>query len=94
MFTSSVNVTLGTLRSDNCDVHENVAEKQTWRHFKRDNFFAIIPIRPVLKRRGFWLEVKRGERAQVRTEMAEFIALPFQFPSKLEIWSFHFVVVQ
>ena len=57
------------------------------------NYFAIIPIRPVilLKRRGFWLELERGERA---TEMVEFIALPFPFPSKLKIWSFHVVVVQ
>ena len=47
-----------------------------------------------VKKRGFWLELKWGERAQVRTEMVEFIALPFQFPSKLKIWSFHVVVVQ
>ena len=40
------------------------------------------------------MELKRGERAQVRTEMVEFIALPFPFPSKLNIWSFHVVVVQ
>ena len=52
---------------------------------------------------GFWLEQKRGERAQVLTEMVdghdaeavckEFIALPFPFPSKLKIWAFHVVVV-
>ena len=35
---------IGTLRSDNGDVHENVAEKQTSYHLK---FFAITPIRPV-----------------------------------------------
>ena len=40
------------------------------------------------------MELKRGERAQVRTEMVEFIALPFPFPSKLKIWAFHVVVVQ
>ena len=51
--------------------------------------FALL-----LKRRGFWLELKRGERAQVRTEMVDFIALPFPFPSKLKIWSFHVVVEQ
>ena len=32
----------------------------------------------LFKRRGFWLELKRGERARVQTEMVEFIALPFQ----------------
>ena len=40
------------------------------------------------------LERKRGDRAQVQTEMVEFIALPFPFSSKLKIWSFHVVVVQ
>ena len=39
-------------------------------------------------------EAERGERAQVRTEMVVFIALPFPFPSKLKIWSFHVLVVQ
>ena len=48
----------------------------------------------LLKRRGFWQELKRGERAQVRTEMEEFIALPFPFPSELTIWSFHVVLAQ
>ena len=40
------------------------------------------------------MELKKGERAQVRTEMVQFIALPFPFPNKLKIWSFHVVVVQ
>ena len=40
----AVIVALGTLRSDNGDVHEDVAEKQTSHHFK---FFAIIAICPV-----------------------------------------------
>ena len=35
------------------------------------------------------LELKRGGRARVRTEMAEFIALPFLPSKKLKIWSFH-----
>ena len=59
-----------------------------WRHR------AIVPFVLLLKRRGFWLELERGERIQIRTEMVEFIALPFPFPSKLKIWSFHVVVVQ
>ena len=49
------------------------------------NCFAIIPIRPVTYKTGFWLELERGERAQVQTEMVEFIALPLPFPSKLTI---------
>ena len=48
----------------------------------------------LLKRREFLLELKRGERAQFRTEMVEFIAQPFPFSSKLKLWSFHVVVVQ
>ena len=48
----------------------------------------------LLKRREFSLELKRRDRAQVLTEMVEFIGLPFPFPSKLKIWSFHVVVVQ
>ena len=36
----------------------------------------------------------KGHRAQVQTEMVEFIGLPFQFSSKHKIWSFHVVVVQ
>ena len=40
------------------------------------------------------LELKRGDRTRVQTEMVEFIALPFPFSKKLKIWSFHVVVVQ
>ena len=47
-----------------------------------------------LKRRDVRLEMKRGDRAQVQTEMVEFIGLPFTFSSKLKIRSFHVVVVQ
>ena len=40
------------------------------------------------------MELKRGDRARILTEMVEFIASPFPFSSKLKIWSFHVVVVQ
>ena len=40
------------------------------------------------------LELKRGGSAEVQTEMLEFIALLFEFSSKLKILSFHVVVVQ
>ena len=41
------------------------------------------------------LELKRaGGRTRVQTEMVEFITLPFPSSKKLEIWSFHVVVVQ
>ena len=40
------------------------------------------------------MELKRGQRARVQSEMVQFIALPFPFPSKLKIWSFNVVVVQ
>ena len=39
--------------------------------------------------REFTLELKRGNRARVQTEMVEFIALPFPFSNKIKIWSFH-----
>ena len=39
----------------------------------------------LLKRREFGLELKRRDRAQVLTEIVEFIALPFPFLSKLKI---------
>ena len=52
------------------------------------NFFAIIQFALLLKRREFWLELKRGDRALVLTEMVEFIALPFPFSRKLKICHF------
>ena len=40
------------------------------------------------------LELKRGGRTRVQTEMVEFIALPFPSSKQLKIWPFHVVVVQ
>ena len=57
-------------------------------------FSRLSQFTPLLERREFWLELKRGAVARVHTEMLEFIALPFRFSSKLNIWSFHVVVVQ
>ena len=83
---------LGTLRSDNDDVHENVHEKWTSHPF---TFFRDYPKSPsYLKRRKFRLEMKRGEGARLQTEMVEFRGLPISFSSKLKLWSFHVVVVQ
>ena len=53
--------TIGTLRSDNGDVHEN--------------FLSLVA--QLLKRREFVLELKRGVSARVQTEIIEFMALPF-----------------
>ena len=47
-----------------------------------------------LKRREFMLELKRGGRTQVQTEMIVFIALPFPSSKKLKMLSFHLVVVK
>ena len=55
------------------------------------NVFARILL---LKRREFWLELKKGDRARVLTGMVEFIGLPPPFSSKLKMWSFQVVVVQ
>ena len=57
-------------------------------------FFALFQGAQLLKRREFSLELKRRDRARILTEMVEFIALPFPFPSKLKIWSFLVVVIQ
>ena len=57
--------------------------------FSRLSQFTLL-----LKRREFWLELKRRDRAGIQTEMKEFIALPFPFSSKQKIWSFHVVVVK
>ena len=40
------------------------------------------------------LELKRGGRTRVYTEMVEFNALPFPSSKKFKIWSFQVVVVQ
>ena len=48
----------------------------------------------MLKRREFMLELKRGDRPRVQTEMLEFIALPFPFSNERKTWPFHVVVVQ
>ena len=81
LYTSLTRRSLGLIReltSDNGAVHENVTEKTdlaSFYTFSRPSQFALL-----LKRRGFWLELKREERAQVRTEMVEFIALPVPVP--------------
>ena len=44
------------------------------------NFFRQITL--LLKRREFWLELKRGDSTQFQTEVVEFITLPkLSFPS-------------
>ena len=40
------------------------------------------------------LELNKGGRTRVQTEMVEFIALPVPSSKKLEIWSCHVIVVQ
>jgi len=76
-----------TLRSDNGDVHENVAERETSHSLKLLRDYPKSPF-------YFRLEVNRGDRARVQTEMVEFIALPFPFSSKLKLWPFYVVVVK
>ena len=58
------------------------------------NHFTIISSRPVTKKRGFMLELKRGGHTLVQTEMVQFTAFPFYSSKTLKIWSFHVVVVQ
>ena len=74
---------IGTLRSHN--------RRCPWkRHWKIDSasFQTISPFSQVallLKRREFRLELKRGGRARVQTEKAEFIALPFPSSKNLKL---------
>ena len=69
--------------------------KRPWIDFSSFHFFRDYPKSPsYLKRREFRLEMKRGDRARVQTELVEFIGLPFPFSSKLKIWLFRVVVVQ
>ena len=70
--------TIGTLRSDNgAGVRENLAEKYS------ASFRIISQLSQVTQlRREFTLEMKRGGRTVVQTEMLEFIALPFSSSKK------------
>ena len=74
---------IGTLRSNNGDAMKT--------SLKSRRLFQGAQLR---KRKEFGLELKGRDRAQVQTEMVEFIALPFPFPSKLKIWSFQVLVMQ
>ena len=83
---------------DNMDLTDN-ADVNWKRHWKIDSasFQTILQLSQfakLLKRREFMLELKRGGHARVQTKMVELIALLFQSSKKLNIWSFHIVVVQ
>ena len=56
----------------------------------------LSKVSQLLIRREFLLELKRGGRARVQTEMGEFSVLPFPSSKKekLKIWSFHVPVMQ
>ena len=89
----------GPLQRENRDL----TIRQRWPRWKRRweigfaffRFFSLLfQWTQLLKRRECWLELKRRDRAWVLTEMVEFIALQFPFPSKLKIGSFHVLVMQ
>ena len=89
----------GPLQRENRDL----TIRQRWPRWKRRweigfaffRFFSrLFQWTQLLKRKEFWLELKRRDRAWVLTEMVEFIALQFPFPSKLKIGSFHVLVMQ
>ena len=76
---------LRTLQSDNGDVHENVAEKQSPHPFK-SSISQISQVTLLVKRREFRLELRRGDLARVQTRIVvEFNALPFPLSSKLKL---------
>ena len=58
------------------------------------SFSRLYQVVLLLKIRESWLELKREDCARVQTEMVEFIALPFAFSRKLNIWSWDVAVVQ
>ena len=60
-------------RSDS-DVVERRKRLEAMDEFQATQFALL------LKRRGFWLELKRRERAQVRTEMAQIYRLAVPVP--------------
>ena len=82
---------IGTLRSDNGNVHESVTEKIDSASFQPISRFSQVGL--LLKRREFMLELNRGDRTPVQTEIVELIALAFPSSKKLKIWSFHVLVV-
>ena len=83
---------LRTLRSDNSDANENVAEEMDFASF--ETLPPLCQVTQLLERREVRLEMKRWDRVPVQREIVKFIALPFQFSRQLKIWSFHVVVVQ
>ena len=63
--------------------------------FASFQFFArLFQETQLLKRREFGLELKRRDCTQALTKIVEFMGLPFPFPSKLKIWSFHVLVMR
>jgi len=70
---------LGTLRADNGDANENVAENG---FSIPSNFYATISIPRVIKKKENLIGAEeRGTRPKRQTEMVEFIFLPFAFSS-------------
>ena len=57
---------LGTLQSDNGDVHEIVADKKTSQSLA--NFLRLSQVVQLLKRSKFKLELKRKDRARVQAD--------------------------
>ena len=57
-------------------------------------FSRLSKVALLLKRGEFRLDLKTGDCSRVQTEIVKYIAFPFPFSSKLNIWSFHVVVVQ
>ena len=85
-----------------CDIKTGVTIQQQWCqwkcHWKIDfvTFETFLPLCQVTQLLESWevrLELKREDRIWVRSQMVEFVVLPFPFSSQLKIWSFHIRVV-
>ena len=61
---------LGTLRSDNSDANENVAEEIDFASF--ETLPPLCQVTQLLARREVRLEMKRGDRVPVQRERAKF----------------------
>ena len=87
------------LRLSNRDIRDLTIRqrRRPWKPHWKISFQTIsrlFQVAQLLKRREFMLDLKRGGRTRVQTEMVEFNALPFPSSKTLKIWPRHVVVVR
>ena len=80
----SLSLSLGTLRSDNGDVYENIVEKR----LRILNFFVIILSRPGTEKKGIYVAAEERGPRQSSDKDAIIYSLPFPFSSESKIGHF------